>query len=41
MHDKVNDLGNWSKDGINHIHIFYIPQEHKLVNGKWVEVAPF
>lgn len=39
--DKVNDLNNWSKDNVTHIHVFYVSQGHKLVNGAWVESAPF
>jgi hypothetical protein len=39
--DKVNDLNNWSKDGITHIHVFDLSKEYRLVGGVWVEAAPF
>ena len=39
--DKTNELGNYTRDGITHIHVFADSTEYKLVNGEWLEQLPF
>lgn len=39
---RINDLGNYTDDnGITHIYVSDIDKAWELLNGEWVEKAPF
>lgn len=37
----VNSFPNWKENGITHVHVLDRNIEYELVNGEWVEKAPF
>jgi hypothetical protein len=38
---KVNDLGNYTTEGITHAYILDSGQAYELIDGEWVEKTPF
>ena len=40
--DKVGVVGNYTDgNGITHIHVLDLSKEYELIDGEWIEKAPF